>query len=79
MVSGKPRSLRTFRRKLASYFYVFALSMAALAALFGFPLIIDPPPGDRVCEAQDVVRKRRRMKRWRRRRHCKWRRRSRRT
>jgi hypothetical protein len=31
--------------------------MVGVAALFGIPLILDPPPGDRVEEADEKSRK----------------------
>ena len=54
MVPKRARGWTAFRRSLARYAYLLALIMAAVAAMFGIPIIIDPPPGDRVVEAQDA-------------------------
>jgi hypothetical protein len=59
---NQPRGWTAFRRSLARYAYLFALVMAAVAAMFGIPIIIDPPPGDRVEESQDAEGKIRRRK-----------------
>ena len=51
-----------FRRSLARYAHLFALALMAIAALFGIPLILDPPPGDRVVQAEPGGQKTRRRK-----------------
>jgi hypothetical protein len=53
VIKNVPRGWTAFRRSLARYAHLFALAMMAVAALFGIPLIIDPPPGDRVEEADE--------------------------
>jgi hypothetical protein len=41
--------LRTLARSLR----LLALVLMATAALFGIPILLDPPPGDRVAECQE--------------------------
>jgi len=45
---------RSLRRSLRRWLYYGVLGMSAVAALFGVPIIIDPPPRDRVEESQDA-------------------------
>ena len=54
MINQRARGWTAFRRSLARYAYLFALIMAAVAAMFGIPIIIDPPPRDRVEEGQEA-------------------------
>jgi hypothetical protein len=51
------RGWTRFRRSFARYAHLFALAMVGVAALFGIPLVLDPPPGDRVEEAHEKSRK----------------------
>jgi hypothetical protein len=40
--------------------YVLALAVSAIAALFGVPLVVDPPPEEKVVQAEQRSGKRKR-------------------
>jgi hypothetical protein len=48
------RSVPVFPRTISSWLRLLALIMTAVAAMFGVPLIIDPPPRDHSAECQDA-------------------------
>ena len=51
-----------FVRRLKRFLRYFGLAMMGVAAVFGIPLIIDPPPRDRVVESQDQTGARRKKR-----------------
>ena len=52
-----------FPKTFSSWLRLLAVMFAAVAALFGVPLIIDPPPRDATEESQDVEGRTRRKRR----------------
>jgi hypothetical protein len=50
-------------RRLGRLLRLLALVLTAVAALFGVPLIIDPPPGDRTVEVGEADSRRKRRRR----------------
>ena len=54
MIRKKPGIWPAIRRLLLRHTRTLALVMMGVAALFGIPIIIDPPPQDRVAESQDA-------------------------
>jgi hypothetical protein len=55
-----------FRKRLGRSLRLLALAMMVVGAMFGIPIVIDPPPRDASAECQDAdgrVRPRRRQRR----------------